>query len=414
MHWYKFRGYPHFDQSVKVKDACALVTNPARVSAHSFWPFISYERVEHRIDWETRTPSTKTRAVAYASHIDSHIYAYYSETLGKAYECELIRRKLDNVVLAYRKLVPRRSNIDFAREAFEQIRKLGACTAICIDLSKYFDTIDHAILKQRWCTILGSPTLPNDHYAVFKSLTRHSHVERNWLHQHFNVPRKNRKRKGRICTPEQFRNIVRNGGKIKRNKNGCGIPQGSPISALLSNIYLLDFDEALNACAAAHGGFYRRYCDDILVVCPHPHKATVEGVIYSLVESHKLTMNEGKRDDVEFLLGSSLVANHPMQYLGFVFDGSRTRVRSSSIARFYRRMHERLLRARFSASRSQATKRIFLGPLYEQYTHLGKNNFVSYVYRAAKAMHDTGIRRQVRAHWQRLHTALSRPVPKPT
>jgi len=43
-----------------------------------------------------------------------------------------------------------------------------------------------------------------------------------------------------------------------------GIPQGSALSALLSNIYLVDFDEYMFKLGQTIGFIYRRYCDDIL------------------------------------------------------------------------------------------------------------------------------------------------------
>lgn len=43
-----------------------------------------------------------------------------------------------------------------------------------------------------------------------------------------------------------------------------GIPQGSPLSPLFSNIYLLDFDEAMKG---RYQSAYIRYADDFLVLC---------------------------------------------------------------------------------------------------------------------------------------------------
>lgn len=48
-----------------------------------------------------------------------------------------------------------------------------------------------------------------------------------------------------------------------------GIPQGIGISTLLSNIYMLPFDREISAFVNQHGGLYRRYCDDIMIIIPH-------------------------------------------------------------------------------------------------------------------------------------------------
>jgi len=51
-----------------------------------------------------------------------------------------------------------------------------------------------------------------------------------------------------------------------------GIPQGSPISDLLANMYLLNFDCAVRKILDALGGSYLRYSDDILLVAPGGEK----------------------------------------------------------------------------------------------------------------------------------------------
>ncbi|HEX8015252.1 MAG TPA: reverse transcriptase domain-containing protein, partial [Flavobacterium sp.] len=47
-----------------------------------------------------------------------------------------------------------------------------------------------------------------------------------------------------------------------------GIPQGLPISAVLANLYLFDFDlDIVNRWVKPHNVYYRRYSDDIFIVC---------------------------------------------------------------------------------------------------------------------------------------------------
>jgi retron-type reverse transcriptase len=47
----------------------------------------------------------------------------------------------------------------------------------------------------------------------------------------------------------------------------AGIPQGTPISAVLANIYMLEFDKVIHNWLSARGGVYRRYSDDMLFIC---------------------------------------------------------------------------------------------------------------------------------------------------
>ena len=47
-----------------------------------------------------------------------------------------------------------------------------------------------------------------------------------------------------------------------------GVPQGSPISATLANIYMLSADKQLHEYVTSFGGFYMRYSDDFMIVLP--------------------------------------------------------------------------------------------------------------------------------------------------
>lgn len=55
---------------------------------------------------------------------------------------------------------------------------------------------------------------------------------------------------------------------LKRNKKNYQIPQGSSISAVYANVYMVDFDKKINDFITSHHGMYRRYCDDIVMIIP--------------------------------------------------------------------------------------------------------------------------------------------------
>ncbi|HEY9135570.1 MAG TPA: hypothetical protein VIM85_07235, partial [Pseudomonadales bacterium] len=193
--WYRRRGYLHFDLPLGFKKAKAVATNPKHVESHSFYPFINYTITAEKI---AKDPGTlklinvqKSRPIAYAAHIDSHIYAYYSKIISKSYELELNKRGLNDAVLAFRSLG--KSNIDFASEAFSQICAYGSCGVVGLDVTGFFDNLDHSILKDKWSYLLGDSRLPNDHFSVFKSLTRWSSVDRTSLYQLFGISKNNPK-----------------------------------------------------------------------------------------------------------------------------------------------------------------------------------------------------------------------------
>jgi hypothetical protein len=178
--WFRQRAYLHFDLPIGASRAKLIATSPRQVERHSFYPFI-YSIVE--TIKTTRDPKTKKiqrkkkgREISYACHVDSHIYSYYSWLLMRRYEQEISAKQLGQCVLAFRSLG--KSNIDFAYGAFEEIAKRQNCEVIAFDIKGFFDNLDHGILKRAWVSLLGKPTLPRDHYTVFRSITRWSRVRR--------------------------------------------------------------------------------------------------------------------------------------------------------------------------------------------------------------------------------------------
>ena len=52
------------------------------------------------------------------------------------------------------------------------------------------------------------------------------------------------------------------------------------MSAVLSNVLLLEFDREVNDWVTELGGLYRRYCDDVMVVIPLEHEDMISELVY--------------------------------------------------------------------------------------------------------------------------------------
>lgn len=343
--WYKKRHYLHFDSPIGFRKTQAVTTNPQTLAQHAFYPFISLDITSKSVKKDTEqklVEKKKERQVAYASHLDSHIYSYYAEQLQERYEAYLLQKNLSNSVLAFRSLG--KCNIKFAKEAFDSICEQPSCVAIALDITVFFDHLDHAYLKQQWCKLLGLEQLPNDHYNVFKSLTKHSSVNRDALYAKLGVslnnPKATNQKQFRVCTAQEFRESVRAAGLVKTNLNNYGIPQGAPISALLSNIYMMEFDAAMHTYAAQKCGSYRRYCDDMLFVLPTGEEVDAIAAVKEQLGKTNLALNESKTCVRNFYAtDNGLKADKPLQYLGFTFDGEQTLIRSAAFARYSKRMN---------------------------------------------------------------------------
>lgn len=418
--WYKKRKYKHFDKPLPENQAAELVKSQSEICKHGFYPFIStiistprYKNCKHKNE-------PKERKIAYAAHSDSHIFAYYAYELSKQYDKIIQERGISESIIAYRKFIPKKCNIDFADEVFEYIRKTGNCCVLSFDVEDFFGNINHHILKERWCTILEKDCLPNDHYSIYKHITKYSYVDRQSIFRLFHIGDRRANQYWKpICSPREFRDIIRDGGYIGQNKCIEGIPQGSPISAVLSNIYMLEFDTEIAKNCKNIGALYRRYSDDILFVVSESKKDYIHKVLNSELEKVKLKLNEKKTKISIFTIGEDtniLLADKPIQYLGFLFDGKRKLVRSQTIARYLGKMRRAVYFADVAACkacRRGKDPRIYKRKILRKYSLLGQSsNYPHYANRARIIMNSTDIKHQHRRHWRVLNELLQRPICK--
>ncbi len=297
-----------------------------------------------------------------------------------------------------------------------------------MDIEHFFDCINHDLLKQAWCSVLGTTELPEDHYAVFKAVTRYASVDREKAYKELSIGQRKRKTwRKPMCTPEVFRQKIRGNKLIEVNKTRMGIPQGSPISALLSNIYMMKVDESMQQLAHSLGGVYFRYSDDVLLIGPTTVADQLESQLKTEVDILKLKINDDKTARSRFAFDSEgkQLADKPLQYLGFTFNGEKVLIRSQTLSKYIRRMKAGVRsakRAAIRASKRGGLRKLRRQELYSRYSHLGprtsnrqlttgsklklKTNLWSYTKRAAEIIDDKSILRQLRKHWPRLNAEI--------
>jgi len=142
------RRYLHFDKPLSRAACKALVSDPAQVARHSFFPFLRVvleRRRFKRLPGGLLERSIKAREIRYAAHADAAIYACYNSLLSDRYEAKLASAGLGECVTAFRALG--RNNAHFATEAFEWIDQHRPCVAIGLDIKAFFDSLDHSLLK---------------------------------------------------------------------------------------------------------------------------------------------------------------------------------------------------------------------------------------------------------------------------
>lgn len=341
--WYRLR----FDCPISEADGERYASDPEKVAVHAFFPFLSYVKVSPRYRKVEHKAKPKERPIRYASHLDTAIYRHYAHYLSAAYEDLLAREGLQQCVVAYRKLD--KSNVDLAVEVFAiiqaHLKNKGPCFALCIDIEDFFESLDHKKLKARWQELLSVARLPKDHYNVFKSVARYAYVEREKLFDLFaGVDPAGRRR---ICSAREFREKVRkrsaqDRGLVEVNRSGKGVPQGSPISAVLSNLYMIPFDKAVNRLCTDNGCHYRRYSDDSILVGPVGLEDGALSLLRDQLQAQGLRMNERKTELRHFrpLSGGCEAQEGPLQYLGLTYDGEKVLLRSSTVSRYHRKLRK--------------------------------------------------------------------------
>lgn len=408
------RGYIHFDERPARQDLLRMISDAKLVAKWQFMPLIEATTRTKKIKSKKNgifSVKIKERPICYASHKDAALYAFYSKFIERKYSDLLVKEGMSECVTAFR-AGSGKCSIHFAKDAFDWIRSRSPCVALAYDVKSFFDSLDHGVLKEKWKEVLGGDSLPADHFSIYRSLVKSCRVDRDEVYRVFDINKNNPKAGGRkrICSASDFREKVSGAGMIK--KVASGIPQGTPISAVLSNIYMIDFDRKISKITNEVRGFYRRYCDDILCVVPIEEREKFKIAIEDEIKKVKLEVQHEKLVECDFRPG--WVAPKPLQYLGLTFDGDRIRLRSSSIAKYYSRMRGGVRTA--DIARRAAARKKGLMPnsvkikrvkINRKYSYVGSRNFISYAHRASYVTSEDGIKTQVARHWAKLGTYIA-------
>lgn len=506
--WFKLKGYPHIGYPLNYSDRHkwiqSYITAPNQIAKHSFLPFIhktsKVRRYRKSYDGDNgelikriiigkhknRKASTKPRELYYASHLDSLIFSYYANILGELYEVRAKELGISNVATAYRTIPctkeaqrgKNKCNIDFANDVFEFISNFShhEFVAITFDIKGFFDELNHKNLRDKWMEVLKVDKLPADHFNLFKNITRFAYVDLISLFETFKnqiITQKRTKnvisgpiKKKKIskirflrnqnaiafCTKEDFLKVksklVRNRKFVKKDgvtiPRKFGIPQGSPISSVLANIYMLDFDNTINSFVKSVGGLYNRYSDDMVVVVSLEYKDKIIQLMQTAITESQLQIQDEKTQIFHFKREQSRIIcgqefskvinwNKKLIYLGFEFDGETVLLKSASLSGYYRKMKRHIYRAKFYAKHIKNSTRgtLFKRRILNKFSYVGASrrriwkydettqqytktdrydwgNFLSYAFKASQVMMNNKIKKQTAGHWNKIHQLINK------
>ena len=182
---------------------------------------------------------------------------------------------------------PGRSAKDAVYQIREYIRE-GYRVAVDMDLSKFFDTVNHDVLMHR-------------------------------------VARKVRDKRVLRLIGKYLRAGVMVNGRLQATRKG--VPQGGPLSPLLANILLDDLDKELER----RGHRFVRYADDfiILVKSQRAGERVMLSVQRFLERKLNLKVNQEK---------SQVALTNQTDFLGFTFKGTKIRWSEKAFQEFKRRV----------------------------------------------------------------------------
>lgn len=395
------RNYRHIDDPVDLKDDKSfkkIIRIIEDIKNHQFLPFI--KRAETVIRFRKNKKGiaqrlSKTRPIMYAAHVDSHIYSYYNFILWDKYEEYLKKIGLSENIIAYRKIEiadtgKGKSNIHFAKEVFDYIQTLDEAVVITQDIEGFFDNINHGLLKDKICKIAGVEKLDDNFFKVFKSITKYRYVE------HADFDDKKLKRKIQNNKEAVYKALK---GVFEENKTDKGIPQGSPISGLLANISLVDFDNAIKR--AFPDVFYRRYSDDLVFASRNDQKDSLLKFIDEHIRASLLKINAKKsfisyfkkiNDDIvcEAVTNGihEKLGRGYVDYLGLEFGGRRTFLRKNTIQKL---KHKQMVKAEKHLHNTEKLTR----RKPKRVKKISSKNRSNYFKKAVEVINDAGIKRQI-------------------
>ncbi len=456
------KTYLHFDGKVSKAELELLANNQDAVTAHAFMPLIRYKERWMKFRKDGRKV-LKTRPIRYCSRRDAAIFAKYRASFSIHYEKYLVRKGIENIPTAYRKIAKiaggNKSNIEFARDVFDVCRELGNCDVTVVDISSFFEKIDHSILRENLVKVLGKELEP-DEQAVFNAVTNYSVVDIKPLFERLGLFKKiggagrfrrfrkidlvRLKKHKRIFDRGQFKDLVCGGNPklpslIQKHSGSCGIPQGTPISDILANIYLIDFDLKLARWVRKKGGYAFRYSDDVIVILPRKITEPFDTGMKYLeplikkcgpeleIKPEKIAIGRFIRHDAgqiyTHLFGKS--SQNGLEYLGFQFDGVSVQIRNSTLSNAWRKLHKRShgwAKRRVRRFRNKGDRWLLAAPFEEKATEILRTmsvpqtmeasvkdwTFNSYVKRAELAFkqYDTRFESQIKRYKKRTRAIL--------
>lgn len=236
----------------------------------------TYELTPYKVNLLIKNKDSKPRKTCIPTVKDRILIASIKRYLYNIFDGEKFNVSANSIVREIKELIDKDEKLYYKK----------------MDLSAFFDNIDHKILLDKLSEKV------NNHIVV-----------------------------------DLIEKIIRNPQKCEetdeKENNVVGVPQGISIATLLANIYMHDFDLKYSSYENV---IYFRYIDDIIIFAKDEKK--IEEIFnqmkYDLERKLYLMINYNKLESGN--------AKESLEYLGYRFEKSIITVRNSSILKFQKKL----------------------------------------------------------------------------
>jgi len=164
---------------------------------------------------------------------------------------------------------------------------------------------------------------------------------------------------------------------------------------------MLDVDKTINDYVNELSGLYLRYSDDFLValpnVCENKAKIHCDWLLNFINSTPGLELHSEKTNSYNYenknIIDSKLKSDSCLDYLGFVFDGQKVKIRPKAISKYHYRLYKKSRAIGMMGHRTKYGKTISYKNIYDVYSTTKTNltnekhsNFIDYIKRADQTL----------------------------
>ena len=349
------KNYLHIDFPLSKKEARLFyneLLDAKNILSHRFLPLIQF-KIRFKKYPSNHKPVLKEREISLVSHHDSGIYSFLSSVINEKYNRYSKIHGISESSVAYR-TINHLSNITVAKEVFDFIDMQSEVFVMKGDFKGFFDNLDHTILTKHIFEVLElhKDTLDyNVWLKIINNIENFRKIDRDIFTQTFeneNLHIQNRHNvSAYFSSRKDFGRFIKKHKDLITTNKKNGIPQGTGISGILANVYMVEFDEIIEKYSSKYQGIYRRYSDDFIIVLPkkllnyETFKIFVDYVINLSHNIVNLTIEENKTKMFSVSKGNVFDIksnkNTSLDYLGFILQQNTIAIRPKSIYKFYYR-----------------------------------------------------------------------------